>query len=99
MLRLFLIFVACALLFAGCYDDEKAINHVANRGTIVYLDLEGGFYGITADDGTNYDPINLPDAFKTEGMRVTFIGFVRKDMASTHMWGQILEISKIEELK
>jgi hypothetical protein len=98
MVRLFVLFVACALLFAGCFDDEKAIENVANQGTIVFNDFEGGFYGIEGDNGTKYDPTNLPKEFETVGMRVTFTGVIRKDMMSTHMWGEILEITKIDPL-
>ncbi|MBI4711867.1 MAG: hypothetical protein HY762_00960 [Planctomycetes bacterium] len=28
-------------------------------GTVRFIDIEGGFYGINGDTGQNYDPINL----------------------------------------
>lgn len=65
------------------------------KGVIVFLGFEGGFYGIISEDGNDYDPINLPRAFQREGLRVKFDGKIRTDMASTHMWGHIFEISWI----
>jgi hypothetical protein len=37
----------------------------------VYKDMEGGFFAIDGDDGKTYDPINLPDSFKINGLKVT----------------------------
>ena len=30
-------------------------------GTVAYKNIEGGFHAIDGDDGTKYDPINLPN--------------------------------------
>lgn len=72
-------------------------------GTIVYNDFEGGFYGIIADDGfgffRNLDPINLPDEFKEEDLRVRFKVGMLYGQVSFHMWGisvKLLEIEKID---
>ncbi len=67
-------------------------------GTIRYLDFEGGFYGIVADNGEKYDPLNLPKEYKTDRLRVKFQVREKKDMAGIHMWGKIVEILKIEKL-
>jgi len=71
---------------------------VVETGTITYLDFEGGFYGIVADDGEHYDPINLPSEFKEDGLRVMFIGKIREDLGSFHMWGKIIELTSIKKL-
>ena len=41
-------------------------------GTVVYLSFEGGFYGITGDDGRHYDPINLSQDFRIDGLPLRF---------------------------
>jgi hypothetical protein len=81
----------------SCSNGAKE-NIVAGNGTVEYIELEGGFYGIVADDGKKYDPINLAPEFQQDGLRVRFEARVRKDLASTHMWGTIVEITRIEKL-
>lgn len=71
---------------------------VAGTGTIVYVDLEGGFYALDADNGRRYEPMNLPAEFRRDGLRVRFRGRVRSDMASIRMVGPILEILEIQRL-
>ncbi len=73
-------------------------NGQMTTGTIFYIPIEGGFYGLLADDGTKYDPTNLPKEYKQNGLRVKFIANQKKGMASVHMWGTIAEIVKIEKL-
>lgn len=70
--------------------DPAAI--VSAVGRIVYVDLEGGFYGIEAEDGTKYNPLNLEEAFQEDGLRVRFRGVLRPDVMTIRMWGQNLEI-------
>jgi hypothetical protein len=72
---------------------------VSGTGTVKFIDLEGGFYGIIGDDGSKYDPINLGLQFKEDGLRIRFEANVRKDVAGIHMWGTIVDITKIEKLE
>ncbi len=64
-----LILLFCFVL-SSCISVDTGI--VKGTGTIVYLNFEGGFYGIIADNGEHYDPINLPSEFKKDGLRVRF---------------------------
>lgn len=66
-------------------------------GTIRYMDFEGGFYGIVADSGERYDPINLPAQYAKDGLRVRFQVKEKKGVVGIHMWGKIVEIVKIEK--
>ena len=77
---------------------ESQDDIVSGEGQIVYLSLEGGFYGIIAENGGKYDPINLPDEFKIDGLLVEFIAKILKDRGSFHMWGQIVELLSIKNL-
>jgi hypothetical protein len=92
-------------------EIERQINvfsndyHIANphhhhhmmTGTIRYHSFEGGFYGIVADSGEGYDPINLPAEFARDGLRVRFQVKEKKGKVSFHMWGKIVEIVRIEK--
>jgi hypothetical protein len=103
--------VACwALLVAtGCASsepDRSAGTQSATlgtgsqvvTGTIRHLDLESGFYGIEADDGTKYDPVNLPQDFRQDGLRVEVRVEELKDRVSIHMWGKVVRIVQIKRL-
>jgi inhibitor of cysteine peptidase len=75
--------------------ESELIN---DTGIVTYNNLEGGFYGIVGTDDTNYDPINLPDDFKTDGTEIRFTAYQRDDMMSFHMWGQIIELRTISPI-
>ena len=70
-------------------SDENLVSGV---GTILYQDLEGGFYGLVADDGAKYDPLNLDEAFQQDSLRVRFRAQRRTDVMTIRMWGQPVEI-------
>ena len=68
-------------------------------GVVHFYSLEGGFWAVRADDGVIYDPLNgLPAAFQREGLRVTMVVRVRKDVGGIHMVGPIVEILQIEAI-
>jgi putative hemolysin len=60
---------------------------VAGNGTIRFIDLEGGFYGIVTDDGGRYLPLALPERYRLDGMRVTFAAEVEEGVATLQQWG------------
>lgn len=80
-------------------EKEEGKGIISGRGTIRYLELEGGFYGIIADTGEHYDPINLEKEFQIDGARIYFEIEEQKDMVSFHMWGDIVKIIKIKKLE
>ena len=104
-----LVGVVLGLGLGGCFpaQDERpgpppeppVETRVEGTGTVVFVELEGGFYGIVADDGARYEPLNLPVEFQQDGLRVRFRARVRKDVASVHMWGRPVELLQIEALE
>jgi hypothetical protein len=81
---------------------ERAEKVVAGEQTLTgevrYNNLEGGFYELVADGGERYDPVNLPDEYKKDGLRVKFQIREKRDMVGIHMVGKIVEVVKIEKL-
>jgi hypothetical protein len=63
-----------------------------------HLTFEGGFYGIYADSGGHYRPVNLPVGFAEDGIRVRFCAQPLEGVMSSRMWGIPVEIVKIESL-
>ena len=88
----FVLFGAFAL---SQFANNDGLIH--GKGTVKYLSFEGGFYGIAGDDGKNYDPINMSQEFKVDGLRVRFTANLT-DYMSYHMWGYIVRLISIERL-
>ncbi|MDX1907305.1 MAG: hypothetical protein SF053_09750 [Bacteroidia bacterium] len=67
-------------------------------GTITWVNLSGGFWGINGDDGQQYAPTSdLPAALRREGQQVR--ATVRPaQVFSIMMWGQHVEVQQIEAI-
>jgi len=100
MRRLLPLLVVC-LVVTSCSNHEpnpSDPNVIQATGVVQHQDIEGGFFGLVADDGAKYDPGTLPEAFRKDGLRVKFTA--RKTTAmTTHMWGTTVEIEKIEAVR
>jgi heat shock protein HslJ len=68
---------------------------VSGEGTVRFIELEGGFFGIITQSGENYRPDNLPAALKVNGTRIRFEGVVRASAPDTAMWGTPLSLITI----
>ena len=79
-------------------DDASAPGLVSGVGTITFFDLEGGFYGLLADDGAKYDPLNLDEAFRQDGLRVRFRAQLRTGVMTIRQWGKPVEIQEMSRL-
>lgn len=64
-------------------------------GTIVFKTLEGGFFAIDGDDGGQYNPLNLNESFRKNGLRVKVVAELQPEMMSMYNYGKIVEIKDI----
>jgi hypothetical protein len=85
------------LLVSSCGKTSEEV--ISSIGTVTYVDSVGGFYGIISDDGEHYDSIDLGSEFQEEGLRIRFEAKLRDDIRGIHMWGKVIEITKIEKLE
>ncbi|MFP4541559.1 MAG: hypothetical protein ACLFR7_08010 [Opitutales bacterium] len=67
------------------------------EGVVVRKELEGGFYAIHGADGQAYDPVELPEAFREDGLPVRVVARRKEDALSIHMYGEIIEVVEIEQ--
>ena len=74
-------------------DSTAPTNPIA--GVVRHVELEGGFFAIRGDDSVTYDPINLPELFRRDGLRVEAIARRRDDMMSIRQVGPIVELERI----
>ncbi len=65
------------------------------RGTVVYLEMEGGFYGIITDDGESLLPLNLSEEHQVNGMLIYFTYSVEEDIATIQQWGTPVTINSV----
>jgi len=68
---------------------------ISKVGTIKYIPLAGGFYGIVTDDGGHFFPLNLREDLKVDGVRVKFKARIKRDIVTIFMWGTPIEIIEI----
>jgi hypothetical protein len=93
------LMIVMLIFINGCNDKKQSSEAVFSiTGTVTWKPLETGFYTIDADDGKKYEPINLPDEFAMDGLKVRVTARSLDDMASINMYGIIIEIILIEKL-
>lgn len=67
-------------------------------GRVTWINLEGGFFAIVANDSVAYDTHNLPAAFRQDGVRVAATLRRRLDLGCIHMAGPIADVLSIRRL-
>ena len=99
----------CPLSLPGSDDEDDAeveyVGEVKNAtGTIsrqttepfvIFADKET----VTGTSRTVFQPTNLPEAFRQDGMRVVFSGRLEKIDANIRMFGSPLRIDRISQLE
>ena len=100
--------LSCLFMLGGCSESVKSTaapsgesDRVASavfqiEGTVVYKELEGGFFAIDSDDGKKYNPVNLSEAFRKDGLKVNVSAQPYEGM-SAQMYGTLIEIVDIVE--
>jgi hypothetical protein len=77
--------------------DTSAGTTIQITGVVRHNQIEGGFWAIRGDDSVTYDPTNLPEEFRREGLRVEAEARLRDDMAGIHMAGPLVELRRIRK--
>jgi hypothetical protein len=80
-------------------DTAAAGTPLRITGVIRHDAIEGGFWAIRGDDSVTYDPTNLPEDFRREGLRVEAEARRRDDMAGIHMSGPLIELQRIRKVQ
>lgn len=86
--------VASALLIGGCGLTGPDFDQV---GEIQFVDVEGGCWGLLSE-GERYEPLDLPERFRVDGLRVRFRGNRVTDMASICQIGPLLRLESIDSI-
>ena len=89
-----LCLVVC-LCCCSCLDEDEKV--LTAEGTVRHVDVTGDCWRIVADDGVGYEPVNLPDEFKRDGLEVRFSAKLRDGLVTTCMVGRVVELLGIRE--
>ena len=81
---------------ANSANSPQEIGFIAE---VRWISLEGGFYGLVAEDGRKFLPLNLPEGCGKDGLKIKVRGNIRRDVATIYMWGTPLEIMEIEMVR
>lgn len=65
-------------------------------GTVKRFELEGGFFGILAEDGARLYPTDLPGEFQKDGLRIRF-DFQEAAVFTIHQWGTPVTLTDVEK--
>ncbi len=77
-----------------CVSSERVLV----EGTVEFVDVEGGCWRIRANDGTSYEPMDLPREFAEDGIRVWVVFSFPKDLGSICQVGRLAEVEDIEKI-
>ena len=72
-------------------------DRVSLVGAIHHVDAEGGVYVVRTKDGTQYRLVELPEAFRKEGLGVRVEGMLHDDVLTKDMAGQAIDIVEIRK--
>jgi len=83
--------------------NEEPVPEVGNEqiqffGTIQYVELEGGFFGIVTEDGRKFFPQYLDNEFKQDGLNVRVTAILEEEVFGIQMWGAPIKLVSIEPL-
>lgn len=78
--------------------ENNAKGEVTMKGSIVFKDLEGGFYAFIAENGGRYTLHGLDETYQKNGLIVEVKGTPKPDMMTFTQFGTVLEVSGVKVL-
>lgn len=75
-------------------NSEK--HEVTLTGTILYKDLEGGFYAFITENGKHYTPHGLDETYRKNGLLVEIKGITKPNIMTTTQFGTVLQVTSVK---
>lgn len=107
-------FLSSALILAACSEAQQSTSPQANgsdpmtsndaktvqslTGTIVYKNMEGGFYAFDAEDGKHYTLQGLSNEYRKNGLKVKVTGSPMPEVMTFTQYGTVFQVDSIEVL-
>lgn len=87
--------LAVSALTLAC-DDATGPKPMDVEATVEFLAVEGGCWSLLASDGTRYEPLELAEPFRQNGLKVVVRVRRRTDVGTVCQVGTVVEILSIE---
>ncbi len=82
----------------ACSSSATSVkSNELTDGRVIYVALEGGFYGIETEKEGHLFPLNLDPAYRKDGLKIRFSYRIVKNAVTAVMWGTPVEIIYIEK--
>lgn len=78
--------------------EQMTTNDKLYTGTIIYKQLEGGFFALITNDNQRFTLRHLPAEFRLDGLIVEIQGSVNKDIVTFTQFGEPLDVSSVTVL-
>lgn len=78
--------------------EENVKGEASMKGSIIYKDLEGGFYAFIAENGDRYTLHGLDETYQKNGLVVEVKGTPKPDMMTFTQFGTVLQVSSVKVL-
>lgn len=76
-------------------DQPQKVKHVTYTGTIVYKNLEGGFFALHTHKGQKYTLKGLQPAYRRDGLIVEVSGVVDESAITFTQYGKLLVVKSV----
>lgn len=86
--------LAVVLLAGSCQLIDSG-NPLSEAGVVEFLEIEGGCWVLQTEQDT-YEPLNLPEDLREDGLQVRFQAEVLQNVATICQVGPVIEIQEIE---
>ena len=76
--------------------DVSVDDEVILTGSIIFKELEGGFYAFIAESGDRYTLHNLEEQFQQNGLIAKVTGVPKPKMMTFTQFGTVLQVTSVE---
>ncbi|OJF67719.1 hypothetical protein BK026_02390 [Alteromonas sp. V450] len=78
--------------------EDKAQQSTTLKGTIIFKELEGGFYAFISEQGERFTLYNLGDEYKKNGLIAEIKGIKDPNAMTFTQFGTVLHVTEVKIL-
>ncbi len=91
------------LINISCAEQEQGVMKEKTQDwlqvKVIYLDFEGGFYGLVTDSGSKLLPMKLAKEYKVIDTLLKIKGHKVEGIATIQQWGTLYKLTDVELIK
>jgi len=99
--KIFMAVLSCMLLMNSSFSQQEQATMEKEtqpwlQVKVVYLDFEGGFYGLVTEKGNKFLPMNLAKEYKVVDTVLNIKGHKVEGMVTTKQWGTLYKLVNVK---